>query len=118
MNIEIPIRKLKLPKTGYEVSIQEYLTTGQSRELQKVLLGKGSFDTEAGKFSGLTGDTFLEMQDKAAVILIKSVSKGESKEPFTLEWLSNLPLEDGNLIYEEINKITGSSNLSKEAKKK
>jgi len=111
--------KIKLPKTQTTVVVSTYLTTGQSRALQSVLFSSGSFDTEAGKFTGLTGDTFLKMQDKAVEMLVKEViDKGGNKKEFSKEWLDDLPVEDGNLIFDKINEITGSASLSAEQKKK
>lgn len=109
---------IKLPVSGQIVTFKPYLTTGQSRELQKILLSKGSFNTEAGKLEGVSTETYLDMQDKAAGYLIQSIkSTNGAESTFTPDWLYNLPVQDGNLVYEKINEITQSTNLSKEAKK-
>lgn len=110
---------IKLPASGETVLFRPFLTTGQSRELQKILLKKGTFNTEAGKLENVGTETFLEMQDRAAEFLIVG---GKSKDgvdfKFTMDWLSNLPVSDGNIVYNKINEITQASNLSAESKKK
>jgi len=117
--MEIPTIELKLPKTGYAIVIRQYLTIGQSRDLQKILLAEGSFNTETNKFENFSTKTFLTMQDKAAEYLVKEYKDEKGIiQPFSQEWLSNLPVDDGSLIYEKINELTNASTLTKEAKKK
>lgn len=117
--MEIPTIELKLPKTGCIAVLRQYLTIGQSRDLQRILLSEGSFNTETNKFENFSTKTFLIMQDKAAEFLIKEYKdeKGEVKT-FSQEWLSSLPVDDGSLVYEKINELTNASTLTKEAKKK
>lgn len=116
---QIPLTELKLPKSGYTVKIAKYLTIGQSRDLQRHMFKDGQYDIEAGKLKDLPVDAFLDMQDRAAEFLIKEViNKENQSQPYTQEWLYNLPIEDGNLLYNEINKVTSASNLSEEDKKK
>lgn len=110
---------ITLPASGETVLFRPFLTTGQSRELQKILLKKGTFNTEAGKMENITTETFLDMQDKSAEFLIKEVKGADGlARPFTAKWLADLPVRDGNLVYAKISEITESSNLSTEAKKK
>jgi len=111
--------ELKLPITGDSVDFAPYLTTGQSRMLQKILLNKGSFNTSTSKVENLPTEAFFDMQDEAAKLLIRKVVKADGTElPFSREWIDNLPSQDGALVYERVNEITQSSNLSSEAKKK
>jgi len=115
---EIPLLELKLGN-GQTVFMAEYLTTGQSRELQKILIGTGSFNPEEKKMDKVPMGTFLDMQDKAAEFLIKSIKNADGVEAtFTKEWLYNLPVKDGNKVYEKINLITADSQLTEEGKKK
>lgn len=110
---------IKLPASGETVLFRPFLTTGQSRELQKILLKKGTFNTEAGKMENITTETFLEMQDKAAEYLISVVRGADGTEkPFAAKWLADLPVSDGNLVYAKISEITESSNLSPDKRKK
>lgn len=117
--VQIPLQELRLPETGEIVMLSKYVTTGQSRELQRVMLKGGQFDVEAGKMQTLQVDTFFEMQDKAAELLIKEVKdKDGNVHSFSREWLYGLPVSDGNLIYEKLNEITALANPGGEIKKK
>jgi len=103
VRLEVPLSTLELPKTGYKVVLYEYLTIGQSREFQKIALSKGEYNVEEKKMNKVPVDAFLEMQDKAAEFLIKEViAKDGATQPFTKEWLYDLPQEDGNLLYATI----------------
>jgi hypothetical protein len=116
---EIPLLELKLPETGYTVYIKSYLTIGQSRELQNMLLEEGKFNPEIGKIENLSTKTFLKMQDKAAEFLLKEIKdKNGVVVPFSASWLYNLPVKDGTLVYDKINIITQASTLPTEGKKK
>lgn len=115
---QIPTVEVKLPETGVTVKIRKYLTTGQSRELQKIILKGGKFDAQQGTFSDLDPVTFMEMQDKATeLLIIEYTDKAGATSPFNQEWLYNLPGKDGQVLYEEINKITQESTLTQEQRK-
>lgn len=114
---------LVLPFTKAEVTVKGYLTTGQSRELQKVLLSKGILGENGVDVKNVSPEAALDMQDKAAELLIKSVKNpnGETTDFSGTDvqaWLYDLPVADGNFLYEEINKIISATNLTEEAKKK
>ena len=103
---EIPLSELELPKTGCKVIFNKFLTIGQSRELQRILMAKGSFNTETSKMENMSADSILEVQDKAAEFLVKEIKiKSGEVMPFNKEWLFNLPVEDGNLVYNKIVEI-------------
>lgn len=115
----ITLQELKLPKTGYTVVFSPYITTGQSRELQRIILEGGSVDPETAKIGKVSVESFLKMQDRSAEFLIKEIkNKDGQREDFTLLWLSELPVEDGNLVYERVNLLTQQSTMTPEAKKK
>jgi hypothetical protein len=78
-------------------------------------MAKGSFNAETNKMDNLSAEAILEVQDKAAEFLVKEVkNKGGETTPFNKEWIYNLPIEDGNLIY---NKVTELMNPKTEAQK-
>ena len=113
----IPTHELKL-SNGDIVVFYDYLTTGESRQLQKLLLAGGKFNAETGKIEDLPIDQFLDIQDKSAESVIKEVKVGDADAvAFSQDWLNALPVEIGNEVYEEVNRITQVSNLAKEEKK-
>jgi hypothetical protein len=110
--------EVKLPVTGQVAVISSYLTTGQSRELQKILLSSGSVDVTSGKLDNINPVTYLCMQEKASEMLVKEyIDTNGVHQPFTSEWLYNLPVKDGETIYTQINEITSNSSLTDNEKK-
>jgi len=115
---EIPTTEVKL-STGETVVIFNKLTTGDSRKLQRLLLEKGKFDPQTGDIVDLPVSVFLEMQDAAANILIKEIKDGKGGSmSFTQDWLDNLPIQDGNKVYDALNEITQEATMLPEEKKK
>src|SRR5438034_10567433 len=113
------VLEIVLPLSVETVSIKPWLTTGQSRELQKILLSKGDININDTKESKINPITFFEMQDRGAELLIQEIKqKDGTATTFSQDWLNNLHMTDGNLVYEKINEIINLSNLSEEGKKK
>ncbi len=50
--------------------------------------------------------------------LVKGENKGSEIQPFTIEQIDSLSVEDGEFLASKVNEITSKSSLSKEAKKK
>lgn len=110
--------ELRLPETESTVVMSEFLTIGQSRQLQRMILSSGKFDSAAGTISDVSADAFMDMQDKAAELLVREIKeKDGSTHPFSIEWLGNLPVKDGQILYEKVNQLTQESNMSATARK-
>src|SRR5574343_211846 len=109
---------ITLPITGAEVTMKGFITTGQSRELQRILLSKGEIDTSnpQSAMKNLNPEAVFDMQDKGAEMLITELKSADgTTSVFSKEWLYGLPMQDGNLVYEKINDLIGSTaNLSDE----
>ncbi len=116
LKANIPTHELKL-ESGDIVVFYDYLTTGESRGLQKLLLSEGKFNTETNKIEDISVASFLTIQDQAASYIVKEIKSGEEVKGFSQEWLDNLPVEQGNIVYEEVNRITQMSQLAPEEKK-
>jgi hypothetical protein len=114
----MPTTELMLPETGCVVVLNKYLTTGQSRELQRILLGQGTIDTTKRELDSLNAASVFDMQDKAVLMLVKEVKKDGVSTPFTKEWLDSLPPKDGNLIFNTVNELVQASQMTEESKKK
>lgn len=113
----IPTEELTLTN-GETVVFYKFLTTGESRELQRMLLAGGKFSTEKGKLEDIPSSIILDIQDKSAEFLVKEVKhKDGTVEAYNKDWLYRLPLEDGNKVYDKINKINSESNLTPKEKK-
>jgi hypothetical protein len=119
-NIEngIPLLEIEL-SNGDKVMVRPFLTIGQTRDVQAIMLEQGDFDVEIGKLKKVPVKAYMQVQDKAADFLIKEIKKKDGTVvPYTKEWLYNLSPEDGNKVYTKVSEIFASSNLSNESKKK
>ncbi len=113
----IPTHELTLGN-GDIVVFYDYITTGEAREIQKLLIEGGKFNAETGKIEDLSVGSFLSVQDKSASYVIKGVKVGGGEiVAFLQEWLNNLPVGIGNTVYDEVNRITQVSQLSPDKKK-
>ena len=116
MKENIPTHELKL-ENGDVIIFYDFITTGESRELQKMLLEHGKFNSQTGQIEDLALNVFLESQDKAASFVIKEVKSKESSQAFSQDWLNGLPVETGNKVYDEVNRVTQVSQLTQDKKK-
>ena len=117
LKTSIPTHEIKL-ENGDIVVFYDYLTTGESREIQKLLLENGKFNSATGQIEDLPLGVFLDSQDKTANLVIKEVKVGGAEATaFSQEWLNNLPVKVGNQVYDEVNKISQLSNLTQDQKK-
>ena len=113
--------ELRLPVTAQIVTMKRYLSIGQSRELQKLLLSKSTIDVSTGQVQNANVDMFMAMQDKAAEFLITGIRYEDDQKPtfvFNQDWLYSLPAVDGNIVYAKVDELTKESNLSDADKKK
>jgi hypothetical protein len=123
----IPTVRVELVKTGYIIELYEFLTTGETRKLQKSLFATGVSLKEEEKTDGVDSQkarVFLDMQDEALGFLVKALYKSndQMQEAVSLpenivDWVGNLPNEDGNAIYDRVSDIINTSMMSATAKK-
>jgi hypothetical protein len=117
-NQSIQSIEIKLPVTGQTAVMYQYLTIGQSRELQRIIISEGNLDINKGTMENVNASAVFKMQDRAAELLIKEyIDIDGNRHPFSADWLNNLPIGDGTLVYNKVNELVGESNLSSEAKK-
>ncbi|MFA5014027.1 MAG: hypothetical protein WC549_00605 [Actinomycetota bacterium] len=116
LKANIPTLEVKLDN-GETVVMYKYLTTGEFREVQKMMLKGGNFNAETGKMENLSPEIYMEAQDKTAGFLIKTINKEDEVKSYSQEWLSNLLIDDGNKIYDQVNKAIQSSQITPEVKK-
>lgn len=113
--------ELQLPKSGYKVFLKESLTIGQSRRLQRQLLANGKFDSNSKTVEDISPDAFFDMQEKAIDMVIQRVVDKNGTEIGStsyVDFVNDLPVADGNLIYDQITEIINGSSLSDDAQKK
>jgi hypothetical protein len=113
----IPTHEIKL-SNGQVVVFYDYITTGESKQLTKILLGQGKYDSVNNKIGDIPMSAFLDSQDKAASFLIAGIkSEGLPDQIFTEDWLDLLPKTEGDVVLAEVNRLTGLSQLTDDQKK-
>lgn len=120
----IPTINIELSQTKLIVELYEFLTTGETRKIQKILLDSNvDLNNQDKTVDSKKARVFLDMQDQAVTFLVKSVKKQTDQSVESLqvgdlfEWVSNLPNEDGKQIYDKVTDIINVSMLSDDAKK-
>lgn len=109
MKENIPTTAIKLPISGKEVVVYNYLTTGENRQIQRLMISGTKVDLNTGSVGEVTGASLFETQDLAISFLVKDYNKEE---------IDNLPVEDGDVLYQKIQEITVGSTLTTADKKK
>lgn len=103
-----PVKTIKLPKSGITVLIAEYLTFGESTELENIFLkkAKGSIQADGKTLPTFDGSTVIEWNKRKLEIFVKGFVDKEGKDiAFSPDFLDSLPSEDGQLILAECDQI-------------
>lgn len=109
--------------SGFKIEFYTLLTTGEMRQLQRVIIQRDFLDARTVATDSLTGaqaSAFFDMQDIAIGFLISRVwdKEGNLVEiESALKFVENLPVKDGNEIYTKITEIFNASSLGVDAKK-
>lgn len=97
------IKTIKL--SGCEVDIITFLTWGEKETLQSEIM-KGAKLNESG-MTGFDSSVLLESKYKLLEFAIKEIRCGEEKTQYTKDWVNNLSIEDGDLLYETVDELNG-----------
>lgn len=94
-----------------EVDIVTYITWGEREQLEKVLLS-GANMTNVSDMSkpsvSFNPAVVSDIKYKAFEVAVKEIRETDgTKHGFTAEWINNLRVEDGDLLYVEVDKVTG-----------
>lgn len=89
---------------GEEVKVISALTWGEKEKIDSVIIGGVKVDN-----SGLKGydmGVVAERQYQLLELCVKEIiTNGESKQ-FTREWMDNLSVEDGDLVFQTVDALT------------
>lgn len=111
-----------LPESKARVELYTYITHGQYKLLQKVLLKGMKIDPNAGenqKVQNISADTWFDQKDMAAEFLVKSIhQEDESLVDNIKQFIFDLSIVDGEFLDNKVEEIDNQSNLAAESKKK
>lgn len=89
--------------SGCEVDIITYLTWGEKESLQAEIM-KGAKLNETG-LTGFDSSVLLDTKYKLFEVAIKEVRCGEEKKSYSKEWIDNLSIDDGDLLYSAVEEL-------------
>lgn len=118
--------EITLPLTKVVIEFSEYLTTDQSRQLQRTLLKTDiplSGDMDAKNISSKNAEGLIDMQEQALSFLFRKAyevidsKKEEIPAENAVDFVGSLPSSDGIIVYEAVGNIMSGSKLDKDSKK-
>lgn len=112
--------KITLPASKAVVEMYTYLTTGEHRKVKRTVYKEMRLSVKDKKadVQDITGEFMMDSEDIALECLIKSITDKDDKEiKNVMEFVSGLRVEDGDVLYNKIEEITGGSVLGVEEKK-
>jgi len=95
----------------YEVEIKDFLTWGDNEKLQSILMS----GAKLGNLSNTNPDnidiefnTDVMLKGKYALLetAIIKIKDGDNEIAYSKDWMDNLSIEDGDLLYNEVEKIS------------
>lgn len=107
--------------SGYQVTFKPFVTIGDKRQIQRVLMKTAKIDPNDPKNMEFDSSALYDAQDLAVKLLIEKIDKpGEDAYRKTdpdeiLKAVLSWPEEDGDLVYARINALTENP-LPKEKK--
>ena len=119
---------MQIELTNYLVTLKEKMTWGAKQAIEcdsmsaliltgdpqriKAALGGGSAETKVQ----LNGEAILAGKIKAIEVFIEKITDREGKlVPFSVNWLKDLPIEDGDKLDDAVSAIRNAGNSSARA---
>jgi len=95
--------------TDYEVDIKNSLTWGDKEEIQQEYMKGMKIQGSTKKADDMPfefdASVSLKAKCKLIELSIKEIRKDDKKVEFSKDWLFNLPSDDGDKLYEEVDKL-------------
>jgi hypothetical protein len=118
-----PTVDVTLNHSQARVVLYTYLRNGDFRTIQKRLASDIKYspkkDDEDIKTPEISASLVFEEQDITLELLVKEVFDKDGNQVTNIkDFLYDLRIEDGNQLYDEVNRITKDSSMTPEDKKK
>lgn len=118
--MEKTTHELKLPDSGAVVVFYDHLTIGDVRKIRRAVA-----DTMRIKVSGqdaeiepISGSIGMEQEELVLECCVKEIMNNGQLVTDIKDFIYNLSVADGDLVYAEVNRISTSAELNPDAKKK
>lgn len=96
-------KKLQL-SNGEQVEILSQLTWGQKETINNIFIKGAKFG--ASGLNDFDASVMVEGKYKALEICVVTITRGEETKPFSKEWIDNLSVDDGDLVFNTVNELT------------
>lgn len=124
--MERPTTSLLLPDSQATIHLYTHLVSGDYRGIQsklleriKIKLDDADMDEEGLKKKEIGADIAIQDQDITAQFLIKAISLQDGTNVNNIpDFVYNLSIEDGNILFDKVKEISHTSRLSDKDKKK
>lgn len=117
-----PTLEFILPHSQVKLVLYTYLTIHEAREVKRVFFEavKFSVDIKDNKSQIKDVDTSFQLNGEELVLkfLLKEAYTPEgTKVENPVDYVQSLPADDGDLLFDKINELSASSNMTASAKK-
>jgi len=89
---------------GETVKIIPFLTWGEKQKIESILATGARLDNQGLKSYDMS--VIGERQYKLLETCIKEIVKDGESKPFTKEWMDNLSVDDGDLVFDAVDALT------------
>lgn len=106
--MERSLREVKLPKTGYTVSIVEDWTYGEQQQIQEVIYKSAKTSYKGGEsIVDVSPSVMLEANKRAMMLAIRKIVDTDGND-VKVSWkaIEDLPVSDGKLLADEIDAMS------------
>lgn len=92
------------------VEIKDALTWGDTQRIQSAMMSGAKMSGKASDAENLNLDFDPEKMLEARYVTLEcavlKIKEGEQEKPFSREWMNNLSNEDGNKLFDEVDKMS------------
>jgi len=124
MDYDRPTEDLKLEESGAVVTLYANMTTGDYRKIQRTVMAEMKVKIDPEKptkpeIQDMSGAVTMDQEEAVLdCLLVKIIDKEGNSIENTKKFVYNLPMSDGDALYNKINEISSKSSMGAERKKK
>lgn len=85
------------------IKVITFLTWGEKEEIETIITNGANVTTTG--MSGYDAGAILEAKYRLLEIGVKEIIIGEETKSFTRDWMNNLAVEDGDILYNALDEL-------------
>jgi hypothetical protein len=95
---------MELTVGKFNVTIKDSLTWGDIQQVQTVLASGAKIGSTG--MQGYDANAMLEAKYKLLELAIVRITEDKKELPFTREWMNNLSVEEGDALYDAVDRLS------------